>query len=70
MVHMDLVVETVTTAAARHGPSPGVGVFEALFVVTMAQMLVTACCTSIVVFRVTRLTKAVLRRFEATRQSG
>jgi hypothetical protein len=62
------VVETVTTAAARQGPSPSVGMFKAVFVVTIVHILVIACCTAIVMFHMTRLTKAVLRRIEAIRQ--
>src|SRR5689334_16778827 len=52
-------------AAAREGPTQGTMVLKILFVGTATQMLFVACCTVVVMFHVTRTTKAVLRAMEA-----
>jgi hypothetical protein len=52
----------VATAAAHQDSSPSAGVFKVVFVASLAQMLLIACCTAIVMFHVTRMTKVVLRR--------
>jgi hypothetical protein len=54
----------IATAAANQSPSPDVRVFKVLFVATLAEMLLTVSCTAIVMFHVTRMTKAVLRRID------
>jgi hypothetical protein len=58
----------IGTAAANQGPSRDVGVFKVLFVAAIAQMLLMACCTAILMFHVTRMTKAILRRIELTKR--
>jgi hypothetical protein len=59
----------IWTAAANRAPSQeNIGAFNVLFVAAMVQMLLTACCATIVMFHVTRMATAVLRRIElATR---
>jgi len=55
----------LATAQANAAPPPReIGAFKVLFVGAVAQMLLIACCTVIVMFHVTRMTKAVLRRIE------
>jgi hypothetical protein len=57
----------IWTAVANRAPSPeNIGAFNVLFVATMVQMLLTACCATIVMFHVTRMAKAILRRIELT----
>jgi hypothetical protein len=55
----------IWTAAQNRAPSPeAAGAFYVLFVAAIVQMLLTACCTTIVIFHVTRMARTVLRRIE------
>jgi len=57
-------------AAARQGSSEGTGILKVLFIATATQMLFVACCTVVVMFHVTRTTKAVLRAIDVRRDDG
>jgi len=50
-------------------PGPQLGAFKVLFAGAIAQMLLLACCTAIVMFQISRATKAVLRSIELSRGS-
>jgi hypothetical protein len=55
----------IYTAAQSRAPSQEfLGAFKVLFVAAIAEMLLMACCAAIVMFHVTRMTKAVLRRID------
>ena len=54
-------------AASHLAASQQAGALKALFIASAAQMLLTACCAAIVMFHITRMTKAILR---ATESSG
>lgn len=52
-------------AAVRFSDAqPGIQILKILFVSTSTQMLFVACCTAVVMFHVTRTTKAVLRALD------
>ena len=53
-----------TAQASRAPSSEFLGAFKVLFVASLAQMLLTACCAAVVMFHVTRMTKSVLRRID------
>ena len=55
------------TAAANRAPSDAALPMKALYVASSVGMLFIACCTVIIVFHVTRMTKSVLRAIEMTR---
>ena len=53
------------TASQNAAPPQGFwGAFELLFAAAIAQMLLMACCAAIVMFHVSRMTTAVLRRID------
>jgi hypothetical protein len=54
-------------AATSRVPSPNLAVLKVLYVASAAEMLFTACCAVVVMFHVTRMTKAVLRRFDVSK---
>jgi len=55
----------IWTAHASRAPAPeNYGVLDMFLVAVIAQMLLTACCTAILMLHVTRRTRAVLRRIE------
>ena len=58
------------TAAARQGPSPETAILKVLFVATATQMLFVGCCTVVVMFHITRTTKAILRGIDVHRGEG
>jgi hypothetical protein len=58
------------TAAARQGPTQGTAVLKLLFVGTATEMLFVACCTVVVMFHITRMTKALLRAIEVRPSAG
>ena len=59
----------IWTASRFKAPSNDfLGAFNVLFVAAMAEMLLIACCAAIVMFHVTRMTKAVLRRIDLFRR--
>ena len=51
-------------AGARNAPSENAPPLKAMWVGAAAQMLFVACCTAVVMFHVTRMTKAMLRAIE------
>ncbi len=55
----------IWTAAQSRAPTPeNTGAFKVLFIAAMVQMLLTAGCATIVMFHVTRMARAVIRRIE------
>ena len=65
-------------AGARSGPGHGagqrgaaggtaLGAFKVLFVAAIAQMLLVACCTGIVMFHVSRVARTILRSMELSK---
>ena len=56
------VVWTGSQVAAP--PQPLWGIVKLMWVAFIAQTLLMACCTAIVMFHVTRMTKAILRRID------
>ena len=61
--------EFLWTAQQSRAPAPeNYGVVNMLLVAVIAQMLLTACCTAIVVFHGARMTRAVLQRIELIRR--
>jgi hypothetical protein len=52
-------------AAANRAPSNGALPMKALYVASATGMLFVACCTVIIVFHVTRMTKSILRAIES-----
>ena len=54
----------LATAAANLGPSHDVALFKVLFAAAIAQMLLVACCTALLMFHVTRMTKGILQRID------
>jgi hypothetical protein len=55
----------IWTAAQYRAPTQeNLGAFNVLFVAALAQMLLTACCATVVVFHVSRMARAILRRIE------
>ena len=61
------VASLFATAAAARGASDA-GVSKALFVATTTQMLFTGICAVVVMFHVSRTTKAVLRAVDLYRR--
>jgi glucose uptake protein GlcU len=61
------VASLFATAAAARGASDA-GVSKALFVATTTQMLFTGICAVVVMFHVSRTTKAVLRALDLYRR--
>jgi hypothetical protein len=57
------VVLAATMLAAAHAPgsSPDALLLKTLYVAVAAQMLFAACCTALLMFHLTRMTKAMLR---------
>ncbi len=45
-------------------PQPFWGALNIMYVAFIAETLLTACCTAIVMFHVSRMTRAVLRRID------
>jgi hypothetical protein len=58
----------LAAAAAARGVSSGAGLSKALFVATTTQMLFTGICAVVVMFHVSRITKAVLRALDLYRR--
>jgi len=59
----------IWTAHANRAPAPeNYGVLNLFLVAVIAQLLLTACCTAILMFHVTRMTRAVLRRIELVKR--
>jgi hypothetical protein len=55
----------LATAQASAAPPAGqLGAFKVLFVAAIAQMLLVACCTGIVMFHVSRVARTILRSME------
>ena len=53
------------TAQQNRAPAPeNYGVVKLFMVAVTAQMLLTACCTAIVIFNGGRMTRAILHRIE------
>ena len=61
----------LATAQASAAPPAGqLGAFKVLFVAAIAQMLLVACCTGIVMFHVSRVARAILRSIELSKGSN
>ena len=61
----------LATAQASAAPPPGqYGAFKVLFVGAIAQMLLVASCTGIVMFHVSRVARAILRSIELSKGNG
>lgn len=61
----------LATAQASAAPPAGqYGAFKVLFVGAIAQMLLVACCTGIVMFHVSRIGRAILRSIELSKGNG
>jgi len=48
-------------------PGPQLGAFKVLFAAGVAQMLLLACCTAIVMFHVSRVGRTILRSIELSK---
>jgi hypothetical protein len=58
----------LATAQASAAPPAGqLGAFKVLFVAAIAQMLLVACCTGIVMFHVSRVARTILRSIELSK---
>jgi hypothetical protein len=58
----------LATAQASAAPPAGqLGAFKVLFVAAIAQMLLVACCTGIVMFHVSRVARTILRSMELSK---
>jgi uncharacterized membrane protein len=58
----------LATAQASAAPPAGqLGAFKVLFVAAIAQMLLVACCTCIVMFHVSRVARTILRSMELSK---
>ncbi|HET9833692.1 MAG TPA: hypothetical protein VFP91_18350 [Vicinamibacterales bacterium] len=53
-----------TAAQLAAPPQPFWGALKVMYVAFIAETLLMACCTAIVMFHVSRMTKAVLRRID------
>jgi hypothetical protein len=62
MLALGAVLWTATQVAAP--PEPFWGIVNALWVIFIADTLLMACCTAIVMLHVTRMAKAILRRLD------
>jgi uncharacterized membrane protein len=61
----------LATAQASRAPSAEfLGAFKTLFVGAIAQMLLVACCTTILKFHVSRVARAILRSIELSKGDG
>jgi hypothetical protein len=61
----------LATAQASAAPPPGqYGAFKVLFAGAIAQMLLVACCTGIVMFHISRVARAILRSIELSKRNG
>ena len=62
----------LATAQALKAPSDAgaLGAFNTLFVGAIAQMLLLACCTAILMFHVSRVGRAILRSIELSKEKG
>src|SRR5689334_8458405 len=63
MLALGAVLWTATQVAAP--PQPFWGIVNGLWVMFIAETLLMACCTAIVMLHVTRMTRAILRRLDA-----
>jgi|RhiMetdeSRZDD1v2_1073273.scaffolds.fasta_scaffold2361254_2 hypothetical protein len=57
-----------SAAAAARGASSDTGLMKVVFVGSSTTMLFTACCAVVVMFHVSRTTKAVLRALDLYRR--
>jgi hypothetical protein len=60
-----LVAVVWTGARVAAPPKPFWGILNLMWVAFIAETLLMACCTAIVMFHVTRMATAILRRIDA-----
>ena len=51
-------------------PQPELGAFKVLFAGAIAQMLLVACCTAVVMFQISRVGRTILKSIELSNGKG
>ena len=51
-------------------PQPDLGAFRVLFAGVIAQLLLVACCTAIVMFHISRVGRTILKSIELSKGNG
>jgi hypothetical protein len=69
-VAMTIAVAALLAVAAHAGQSTSGDalMLKSLYVASAARMLFIACCTALVMFQVTKMTKSLLRAVDLTKQ--